>query len=170
MATGPSSWELSNGLVKTTFVGGREQAYFTNLGGAWVQGAFAPAIEVAAKSFPETFPASVKDRLSIPGLPAAYAHSPPTVYAGAGGGVVPLTNESFVLAGGGGNLTLRYALPLESGMWAAEVAISLAAGATHVREVVRFRRLRRAPAGAEHGDLVRVRKVYRSPVLPRRLV
>ena len=47
VATGPSSWELSNGLVKTTFVGGREQAYFTNLGGAWVQGAFAPAMHAS---------------------------------------------------------------------------------------------------------------------------
>ena len=196
VATSASSWELSNGLVKTTFIGSGAQAYFVKLGGgdggggggggdggggdggAWVQGAFAPAIEVAAKSFPETFPTSVKDRLSIPGLPSAYPNAtPPTVYAaagsgagGAGGAVVPATNASFVLAGdAAANLTLSYALPLEGGMWAAEVSVSLAAGATRVREVIRFRRLRRAPAGAAHGDLVRVRKVFRSNVLPPRL-
>ena len=84
--TAASTWTLSNGGTKTTLSGASAgkpgtQTYEVLIDGVWAEGATATAIEVAAKSFPDSY-ASLKDKLSIPGLPSSYPNiKPPEVWA-----------------------------------------------------------------------------------------
>lgn len=176
--TALSTWELSNGGTKTTLVGASAsrkgaQSYAVLIGGGvWAQGGSSTAIEVEAKSFPDSFP-SLRDKLSIPGLPSSYPYiKKPTIYEDKAS-VVPSTNATFKVTKTAlpgcykcvTNLALSYSLSLgPQPTWAAEITLSLSAGEQHIAETVQFRRLRKATAS--FGDNVRVRKVFKSPQIP----
>jgi hypothetical protein len=147
--------------------------------GIWAEGAVSDAIEVEAKSFPDSF-TSLHEKLSIPGLPSSYPNiTKPTIYADKVA-VVPMNNATFqvtktsapgcddctstIVLSYNLSLTVDDKAPQQPAMWAAEIVLSLSAGEQHISEVINFRRLRRA--AAEFGDNVRVRKVFQSPKIP----